>query len=704
MEELTKETKMEQKNIKNNLEDLILKDISRKDLIEIISNKKAVLENASKELKEHFVGIDDQIDYIIDNISTWYLLPNVLMSRPVTICLWGPTGVGKTDLVRRLVKLLGFKDKYCEIEMGTQTAGWNKSVGAVLRGHSNIESGKPSVLLLDEIQRFRTVDEDGNDIHDYDMKDIWTLLSDGKLPFKAEIDALMSMLWEYNKPELINKHKVSVSSIPVESKMTGHIKKYKRGKIVKSKSGRIPVYTKISKRMSSESEEEIDMAQESKYNYFSLNYFKELLRLDVPLEEIATWTDEKKRQVIVERMMDKSIYEEDDYTKMLIFISGNLDEAYGFTRNTKEVDIDADILYNLSKRISILDIKDALGSRFRPEQISRMGNTHVIYPSLNRKSFEKIIERRVNQIIFDVKQKANLNVSIDKSIIKLIYDNGVFPTQGTRPVFSTISEIIEASLPDFMLNALTSNYDSICLKYEDRKIIALIGNISLEKDYLGTLDKLKDEKRKSFDVRALSAVHESAHALVHAVLFKMAPNQIVSTPISSDMEGFVYSQNIGLSKDMLKKRICGLLAGKEAEKLVFGNENQTSGCSSDLRHATSLAADMVRTYAMSTYSSAIDHAHRDGSINNEIDPTNNIIDSIIREETTNTIKILNDNKKLLIDIVNALTDAEKITPEEFKEICKKHDLEIGIAKSSEEVIYWNYAAKLEEFKKDQKSS
>ena len=112
---------------------------------------------------------------------------------------------------------------------------------------------------------------------------------------------------------------------------------------------------------------------------------------------------------------------------------------------------------------------------------------------------------------------------------------------------------------------------------------------------------------------------------------------------------------------------------------------------------------MVRTYAMSNYSSAIDHAQRDGGINNEVDPTNSLIDSIIREGTASTVNILNKNRKLFINIIDTLTNSEKITPEEFKGICEKHGLEIGIAKSSEEVIYWNYATRLEDFKKEENS-
>ena len=85
------------------------------DLKNDFLNKQAVLDNARKVLKQEFIGIDKIIDEIIDNVSSWFFLPN-LQEKPVIVNLWGLTGVGKTSLVNRLVELIDFEDSfsYCE--------------------------------------------------------------------------------------------------------------------------------------------------------------------------------------------------------------------------------------------------------------------------------------------------------------------------------------------------------------------------------------------------------------------------------------------------------------------------------------------------------------------------------------------------------------------------------------------------------------
>lgn len=49
------------------------------------------LECAIKTLKDEFVGLDDIIDQISDNIYSWYITPEVI-TRPTIVSIWGMTG------------------------------------------------------------------------------------------------------------------------------------------------------------------------------------------------------------------------------------------------------------------------------------------------------------------------------------------------------------------------------------------------------------------------------------------------------------------------------------------------------------------------------------------------------------------------------------------------------------------------------------
>ncbi|MFW6173258.1 MAG: AAA family ATPase, partial [Elusimicrobiota bacterium] len=152
----------------------------KKDLINRIKERKAKLVLVAKKLKRHFVGIDDVIDSIMKNIEVWYVMPEI-MTRPAIVNLWGMTGVGKTDLVRRLVSALGFQDRFVEVQLTNKGASniYDRMIEQVLNC-SGISHDQQGVLLLDEIQRFRSVDEEGHEIHDYRFQDVWQLLSDGK--------------------------------------------------------------------------------------------------------------------------------------------------------------------------------------------------------------------------------------------------------------------------------------------------------------------------------------------------------------------------------------------------------------------------------------------------------------------------------------------------------------------------------------------
>jgi len=119
------------------------------------------LRQIAVELKAELFGIDEVIDRVIDAVRAWYVLPDII-TRPVIVNLWGLTGTGKTQLTRSLAKKLGFYDRLIEVQMDGFSNGGGNTISAML-SESGIVQGTAGILVLDEFQRFRTVDRDGRD-------------------------------------------------------------------------------------------------------------------------------------------------------------------------------------------------------------------------------------------------------------------------------------------------------------------------------------------------------------------------------------------------------------------------------------------------------------------------------------------------------------------------------------------------------------
>lgn len=693
-----------------------LKDANHSDIIKLIRKRQRKLKWTRKELKKHFVGLDSIIDTIIKNIEAWYVMPE-LLTRPVIICLWGPTGVGKTDLVRRLVKLLSFHDRFCEIDLMNKggSNAWHTSISSVLSSNPNITSGKSSIILLDEIQNFRTIDENGHELSDYKYRDVWTLLSDGKLPFDVDVDHLIQLLWQYgDKSKRPPKSKLQHQPTPSPVSITRYAtdSPYPETEPPEIDTDTIEaedydddigddVYIAVDEELGSPSISPKDECEgDDETSYYSLKHFKTVLRLEDSLEEIATWSNSKKRTVIKQKLNDEKLYEQVDYTKSLIFVSGNLDEAYKFTEKTEEVDIDADIFHELSLKISILDIKSALTTRFKPEQIARFGNMQVVYPSLSKSSYKEIIIRKITEISNNVKNKFGINLRVTSNIHELIYQNGVFPTQGTRPVFSTISEIIESPMPIFLLQSFIDNVKGFKLDYHGKKVVAKIKNKLVKFPYEGVVDKLKTDRNKNMNRRVLSAVHEAGHAVVYAIMFKVAPPQLTALPAAQELGGFVYLHDTCGAKYLLEQKIAITLGGGEAEKIVFGSDNYTSGAKDDLHEATKLSGLMIKRYGMDAFSSFMMAAtDRTDIYRTDIEEANKHIEIMIKKCLDLAQNAIRKNLPLFKSTIDSLLTHDNVTPDDFRKICSKHGLKID-TKQSKEVICSNYLDQYQAFQKN----
>ena len=607
--------------------------------ISLINHRKQVLEHTKSALKNHFIGIDKIIDDLMDYIQVWYLMPE-LLSRPVIVNLWGMTGVGKTDLIRRLVQHLDYSDRYTEIELSNvDSTSYVSSVSAVL-SNNDLNDDKPSIILFDEIQRFNTIDDEGKALAQTKFMDFWELLSDGKLSKKQKDNFDYYIAYFLSNQRDVIKRKAKGEENLDENPLASHWD-----------------YAEIRKMLGGE--------------------------LDV--ENKSGATEKELLELLIKAKNKKQVYEPIDHSKTLIVISGNLDEAFAVARQTSEGDVDADIFHNNTNKINLVDIKNALSKKFRPEQVARFGNIHLIYTSLKRQDFETLIQREIDRITRNIKSNYAVTVTVDASITTLIYNNGVFPVQGVRPVFSSVIDILEANLSKFLFTALMDNHNTIAIAYNAAQsfIACKVGTQTIKVPFVGRMDKIREAN--IVDTVANISAHEAGHAVVYMLLFGLAPLQLKSKIASSYAGGFTFPHTIHNTKDNMVKKIKVFLAGGIAEEIMFGAGNASTGRSSDREEATTLAMDYVRRYGFDDEFHAnylLDKPYTMDNSETDID-----VEKMMSRLVGETNQLLSQYKSALVDISQVLTKNGSMESKQVAEIGIKHGIKATVKDENHLAIY-----------------
>jgi hypothetical protein len=606
-----------------------------------IEERETTLRRAGEVVKAKFIGIDLVIDELIDAMRVWWLMPEVL-TRPVIINLWGMTGVGKTDLVRRLVSELGMQDRFAEVELSNVDQTSYRTTVAQVLGANHITDGKPAIVLFDEIQRFNTIDSEGKPLMSSKFMDFWELLSDGRLA-KRERDDLEYMM----------------------SEMRFSLRDQQRRKGLG---------------------EEVEV--DGTVGFWQASNYKNTLGLNESIDEIADMHQSDILKRLQTAKSTKRVYEPVDHSKTLCIISGNLDEAFSMAGLTAEADVDADIFHAFTEKVSVVDVKNALSRKFKPEQVARFGNIHLIYRSLRRADFTELINRELKRVAKTAKERFGISVSFTRSMGDLVYRNGVFPVQGVRPVFSSVADIIESNLARFLFEALMTNATSIAIDYDPARSVlrAELGTGAakpgakitkpkmVERPYVGRLDKVRD--RNVADVVANVSVHEAGHAVAYAILFGLAPLQLTAKVASSYASGFTFPHDVHETKDQILSKIKVLLAGGIAEEVVFGDGNATTGRSSDREQATSLTLDFVRKHGFDREFQA--HYGMEGSWVMDKSVTDLDVEKMVARLVAETHELLIKNQRFLVTLGARLQVAGQLAAPEVSEIAKAHGISAAV--------------------------
>lgn len=616
---------------------------------QLIANKKLKLEEVARQLKTEFFGLDTIIDKVIASVYSWYVFPQ-LIKRPVIVNLWGMTGVGKTQLVRRLSTLLGYAQKFVEVQMDGTSGGSLWGRGTICSMLSNcIDEGEEGILLLDEIQRFRTVGDNGAEIKVERFQDVWMLLSDGKFATDSDLFLELEMMVASALYSKDSETAIDDDEDDEDEKAEAEAKPVKKVKV-----------------------------RAFQIHPWQAKSLKKLLRLKQPLEEIMTW-DAQKVDNLIRDIRDTRVDWQIDYSKLLIFISGNLDSAFIGSESSEDCDTDADFYHKLTSKITTIQIKKALQGRFKPEQISRFGSNHIIYPSMTRLSYQQLIKATCLKYMDEMHECAGIKFTPQDRVYEVIYNNAVYPTQGTRPVFSSIHTIFSTGLVNVACWCLENNIKEASLDIDE-----VAQKMRAQSVYTGakfeTSIELELSVRKAKindDTKTLVAVHEAGHAIVYAVLTGSAPIETKINAISF-AQGYILpndqlNDNKTTTKKSLLDRIAMMLGGTVAEEIVFGADNRSIGAMSDIYNATLDAGRYVRHYGFdSTLSfTQVGSSSMNTLWNTDLKDSNKIIEEMMQTQFDHAKIILTEHRAFLSKLVNKLLEVNTLNQEAFISVAEE---------------------------------
>ena len=178
--------------------------------------------------------------------------------------------------------------------------------------------------------------------------------------------------------------------------------------------------------------------------------------------------------------------------------------------------------------------------------------------------------------------------------------------------------------------------------------------------------------------KRLIAYHEIGHALVGSMVSGHDPVEKVTLIPRGQAKGltwFTPDEDAGLvTRNQLLARIAGLLGGRAAEEVIFGEDEVTTGAGNDIEKVTYLARQMVTRFGMSELGLlALEEDEQDNyaafdEIATKIDLQVNLIVEKCHEKAQNIIR---ENRAMVDKLVDILIDQETIEGEEFRQLLEK---------------------------------
>jgi cell division protease FtsH len=222
------------------------------------------------------------------------------------------------------------------------------------------------------------------------------------------------------------------------------------------------------------------------------------------------------------------------------------------------------------------------------------------------------------------------------------------------------------------------------------------------KEFEEAKDKvLMGTERKSMvmteDEKRMTAYHEAGHAIV--ALHEPASDPIHKATIipRGRALGMVMRlperDSYSYHRDKMYANLAVSMGGRVAEEVIFGYHKVSSGASSDIQYATTLARDMVTRWGMSDALGPLQYAEPDEEVflgysvnrtrqmsNETAQAIDNEIRRIVEEGYERAKHVLDEHRDELESLAQALLEFETLSGDEIKKVLAGETIDRGGAK------------------------